>query len=82
MKPEWSNTVMCVFVVQEMSSEFITEDKLDIEIEKLLNSRVSYEFALKPDGTILESEEFGGPDAKKGSETDTVTTNTKVPPES
>ena len=49
--------LMCFISFQESVETFITPDKLDAELDKLLNSRVDYDFALNLDGTTTKDKE-------------------------
>ena len=48
---------MCFISFQESVETFITPDKLDAELDKLLNTRVDYDFALNLDGTTTKDRE-------------------------
>ena len=44
-------------VLQENVETFITPDKLDAELDKVLNTRIDYDFALHLDGTTTKDKE-------------------------
>ena len=48
---------ICFESFQENVGSFITPDKLDAELDKLLNTRVDYDFALNLDGTTTKDSE-------------------------